>query len=140
MPKSVVSDLNVELGQLVRDLRQKRDMTLQELARELDISHQQLQKYEKGSNQISAMRLKQIVQILHAPEGYFSRLFEYEPEVRKASKGFEDEGASYAHDGARALEAEDLVRNFRRLQQAGHRKIILAAAKAALEHERKKAG
>ncbi|MDR4473892.1 MAG: helix-turn-helix domain-containing protein [Nitrospira sp.] len=42
-------------------------MTLSELADELGISHQQLQKYETGTNRISASMIVDLVQVLNIP-------------------------------------------------------------------------
>ena len=40
-------------------------MSLQELARKIDISYQQVQKYENGTNRISASRLYAIAKVLN---------------------------------------------------------------------------
>ena len=50
--KPLEADLVV--GANVRKLRGERGLTLQEFASQLGMSHQQLQKYETGSNRVSA--------------------------------------------------------------------------------------
>lgn len=50
--KPLEADLVV--GANIRKLRGEHDLTLQELASKLGMSHQQLQKYETGSNRVSA--------------------------------------------------------------------------------------
>lgn len=48
------NEIDKMVGTRLRDLRTERGLTLQELAAEIGISHQQLQKYETGTNRISA--------------------------------------------------------------------------------------
>lgn len=47
-------DMDRLVGENVRKLRIQRNLTLSQLAAEIGISHQQLQKYETGSNRLSA--------------------------------------------------------------------------------------
>ena len=47
------------------------DMSQEKLGRTLGLSFQQVQKYEKGTNRISASRLLQFSGILHAPVAFF---------------------------------------------------------------------
>ena len=42
-----------------------------ELGEKVGITFQQIQKYEKGSNRVSAGRLKQIAEILQVPVSFF---------------------------------------------------------------------
>jgi len=67
--KSEQVDINV--GSRVRSLRQQRRMSLTELADQLGITFQQVQKYDKGTNRISSSRLHQIANIFWVPEAYF---------------------------------------------------------------------
>ena len=60
-----------DLGQRVRIRRKTIGMTQVELASSLGISFQQMQKYEKGINAISAARLRQICDALSLPHDFF---------------------------------------------------------------------
>jgi transcriptional regulator with XRE-family HTH domain len=53
-----------EIGLRLRSIRLDHNMSQDELATKLDISFQQVQKYEKGANRISAGRLLQIAKVL----------------------------------------------------------------------------
>jgi transcriptional regulator with XRE-family HTH domain len=55
---------NKHLGQAIRARRELLGMTQKCVAKKLDITFQQLQKYEVGDNTIPMSRLKQISQIL----------------------------------------------------------------------------
>jgi transcriptional regulator with XRE-family HTH domain len=46
-------------------------LTLQALAGALDLTFQQVQKYENGKNRVSASRLQHISQILKVPVAFF---------------------------------------------------------------------
>jgi transcriptional regulator with XRE-family HTH domain len=53
------------VGQRVRLLRLQRQMSQTDLAEQLGLTFQQLQKYEKGTNRISASKLHMIAKVLN---------------------------------------------------------------------------
>lgn len=55
------------VGEKIRKLRISQNMTLAELGTELGISHQQLQKYETGTNRLSAGMLSNVAHVLRVP-------------------------------------------------------------------------
>ena len=59
------------VGRWVRLRRTLLGMRQEQLGAELNITFQQVQKYERGANRVSASRLWDISQILDAPIGYF---------------------------------------------------------------------
>ena len=61
-----VTDVDRQVGKNVRNLRVSHGMTLVDLSKELGISHQQLQKYETGSNRLSAGILVEASRVLGA--------------------------------------------------------------------------
>jgi transcriptional regulator with XRE-family HTH domain len=58
---------NKRIGQVIREARKARDLTQMELSELIGVSYQQVQKYEKGSGNISVERLKQIAKAVDAP-------------------------------------------------------------------------
>lgn len=58
---------DLAIGQKVRALRLERGLSQAELGRMAGVSFQQLQKYEKGYNRISAGRLQRIAAALDVP-------------------------------------------------------------------------
>ncbi len=58
-------------GELIKELRKAKGLSQMKLAELLDISYQQIQKYEKGASSISIERLKQIANALGAPVSLF---------------------------------------------------------------------
>jgi transcriptional regulator with XRE-family HTH domain len=63
--------VDIAVGQHIRLLRYKQQITQQDLAAKLSISFQQLQKYEKGQNRVSASRLVDIATAMGVHPGYF---------------------------------------------------------------------
>lgn len=61
------TDIDLVVGENVRKLRIERNQTLSELAGDLGISHQQLQKYETGSNRLSAGMVARVSEALGVP-------------------------------------------------------------------------
>ncbi len=62
-------DLNV--GKRLRVRRTLLGMSQEQVAEALELTFQQLQKYEKGANRVSASRLFELSQILDVPISYF---------------------------------------------------------------------
>ena len=63
--------IDLTVGARVLSLRIKRKLTQTDLADKIGVSFQQLQKYERGANRISASRLWRIAVALEAPMTYF---------------------------------------------------------------------
>jgi transcriptional regulator with XRE-family HTH domain len=62
---------DIEIGQRVRLRRVEQKMSQDELGKELGVSFQQVQKYEKGVNRVGAARLQQIATALDVPVTFF---------------------------------------------------------------------
>jgi|HubBroStandDraft_2_1064218.scaffolds.fasta_scaffold118154_2 transcriptional regulator with XRE-family HTH domain len=61
--------VDVHFGNKIRQQRLASSMSQERFGRELGVSFQQIQKYEKGSNRVSAARLYEICQVLQTPIG-----------------------------------------------------------------------
>lgn len=59
------------VGRRIRQRRQEKEMSQEQLASLLGVTFQQVQKYEKGVNRVSASRLWDISRILEVSIGYF---------------------------------------------------------------------
>src|SRR6267143_573830 len=67
----VPNPIDVEVGGRVRTRRLLLGMNQQALADALDLTFQQVQKYEHGANRVSASRLAAMAKILAVPISYF---------------------------------------------------------------------
>lgn len=63
--------VDVQVGLLMRERRKKLRLTQEYLGNLLGVTFQQVQKYEKGINRISASRLQDIARILKVELSYF---------------------------------------------------------------------
>jgi transcriptional regulator with XRE-family HTH domain len=63
--------VDIYVGGRARMRRKMLGMSQQNLAAELGITFQQIQKYEKGSNRIGASRLQKMSEVLKVPIAYF---------------------------------------------------------------------
>src|SRR5215467_7011268 len=70
---------DAEIGQRVRALRLQRGLSQTELGNLISVTFQQVQKYEKGANRISAGRLQRIAEVLGVPVAHFFAAAEHRP-------------------------------------------------------------
>jgi len=71
LPPRRVEAWDVEVGRRIRARRLECWLSQQELAQGLGVSFQQIQKYEKGTNRVSAGRLLAICNLLQVPITFF---------------------------------------------------------------------
>lgn len=69
--KKRIIDFDVEMGRRLRLHRMQRGIGQGELGNAIDVSFQQIQKYENGTNRISAGKLIQIAHALRVPLALF---------------------------------------------------------------------
>src|ERR1043165_2050761 len=62
---------DVEIGRKIRALRLERGLSQSNLAEGIGLTFQQGQKYEKGTNRVSAGRLQRIAEMLNIPVTFF---------------------------------------------------------------------
>ncbi|MDW4500526.1 helix-turn-helix transcriptional regulator [Sulfitobacter sp. D35] len=63
--------VDVHVGKKLKQIRTMRRLSQTDVARKLNLSFQQIQKYEIGSNRIAASRLYELSEILGVPTSYF---------------------------------------------------------------------
>jgi len=66
-----INHIDTHIGQKIYSLRLAMGMSRQELGDQIAVTHQQCQKYEKGTNRVSAGRLALIAKVLNKPIDYF---------------------------------------------------------------------
>jgi len=66
-----VSDIDVKLAERMRKIRKDRNETMQDVSASLGITYQQVQKYEKAGNRISASMLYRLAKHYGMPVAYF---------------------------------------------------------------------
>lgn len=68
-------ELNQHLGKQLRKRRSSLGLTQTQVARAINVTFQQIQKYEKGTNGVSSSRLLQLAIFLKVPVKYFFEEF-----------------------------------------------------------------
>ena len=63
--------VDAHVGRRLKQARTLRRLSQTDVARKLDLSFQQIQKYEIGSNRVAASRLFDLAQVLDVTPGYF---------------------------------------------------------------------
>jgi transcriptional regulator with XRE-family HTH domain len=71
MIKTIISTTDKHVGDRVRMRRAALGVSQSTLGAKVGVTFQQIQKYENGTNRISASRLSQIADVLQVKEAYF---------------------------------------------------------------------
>jgi len=112
---------DAEIGQRVRALRLQRGLSQTELGQLISVTFQQVQKYEKGANRISAGRLQRIAEVLGMPVAFFFAA----PADKETSDRAGDEGGFLQTEGALRL-----ARAYARIKEPGIRLQLLRLTEA----------
>ena len=67
----MVNDFNKHLGGMLKKRRLALGLTQTKVAKAINVTFQQIQKYEKGINGVSSVRLLQLASYLKVPINYF---------------------------------------------------------------------
>lgn len=124
------SGIDRVVGQRIRWRRRELKLTQEKLGELLALTFQQVQKYEKGVNRVSAGRLFEIAGVLEVPVSYF---FDGAEEYLGEAPSMLAEGEDEDEPTLPALsnEALELVAAFERIEDAGLRRSLLATVRAA---------
>src|SRR2546423_1380429 len=110
--------VDVEVGQRIRALRQDAGLSQTQLADELGLTFQQVQKYEKGVNRVGAGRLTKIAQVLGVG---VNRLILDEAIARKGGQEPESPLGLLSKPGALAL-----LRAYGKLKEGTMRRSVVS--------------
>ena len=117
--------IDQHVGERIRARRTELGLTQEQLAQALQVSYQQVQKYETGANRISAGRIFEIARKLGVDISYF----------------FEDLGLDEAGEqppmehGGRQRSAIELVRKFAQIEDPHVRSAIAGLVKAIVDRQ-----
>ena len=128
MNKKTPNPIDVFVGSRVRLRRLMVGMSQEALADRLGVTFQQVQKYEKGSNRISASRLQQIAKMLGVHVAFF---FEGAPAGEAPAGGFTDAAATaYVADFLTTSEGIQLSKAFVRIKNSRVRRRVIDLVEA----------
>ncbi|MDC0530512.1 helix-turn-helix transcriptional regulator [Pelagibacteraceae bacterium] len=107
-------NFNVHLGKKLRLRRLSLGLTQTKVALAINVTFQQIQKYEKGTNGVSSNRLMQLSQFLKVPIIYFFEDY----------KEFKDVGSETLGENSDDLNYSFLSRTFSSLSKIQKEKIL----------------
>lgn len=119
--------VDIHVGERIRLRRAMLRLTQQDLARSIGISFQQLQKYERGANRVSASRLFDIATRLDVPISFF---FQDIDEELLRERGLQE--AKPDVDPTMTGEALKVMAAYNRLPSDSARRAVLAFLSAAV--------
>lgn len=123
--------IDVHVGLQVRLRRKELKISQEKLAEALGLTFQQVQKYERGANRISASKLYEIARALHVPIGWF---FEGLSDPTQEGDGADEEAPS-AHNFLMTQEGIDLANLFPKLGQRRVRRRLVDLVRAMVEDD-----
>jgi len=115
-----------EIAKRLRALRLQRGMSQSELGNVLGVTFQQVQKYEKGTNRVSAGRLQRIAETFDVPVAFF-----YSGEGRRTESGSYSVAKEF--DFLQTNGAMRLVRAYSRIANSSVRLKLLRLAEDLAE-------
>jgi transcriptional regulator with XRE-family HTH domain len=107
-------------------------MSQSKLGGEINLTFQQIQKYERGTNRVGASRLYQLSQVLNVPVSFF---FDDMPlEVRGAAPGLGKTPGSRGGDMLSKRETLELIRAYHSISDASVRRRVYDLVKSLGAH------
>jgi len=123
--------IDVHVGLQVRLRRKELKISQEKLADTLGLTFQQVQKYERGANRISASKLYEIARTLRVPIGWF---FEgLTDPVTGRSPDLEAFSPAYAHEFLMTQEGMDLANLFPRVEPKRVRRRLVDLVRSLAE-------
>ena len=115
--------IDIHVGQRVRARRKMLGLSQTQLGKELCVTFQQVQKYERGTNRIGSSRLFRMSTTLDVPVAYF-----FEGAETKLP-GYNDAMGSLDGDAFERQETKELVEAYYRIADPRIRKKVLGLAR-----------
>ena len=129
MVKKMPNPIDVHVGSRLRMRRMLIGMSQEKLGESLDVTFQQIQKYEKDSNRISASRLFEISRILDVPVQFFFDDIKLANGTKKL-EGREHVDAMQVIDFLSSSDGAMLIRTFSGIEDAAIRRNIIDLVKS----------
>ena len=120
--------VDLHVGARIRLRRRMQGVSQERLAESLGLTFQQVQKYERGANRVSASKLYEIAATLRTPISYFFDGLDDPASGRAASEASIDEQTVHAF--LMTSEGLDLARGFTRIPRGRVRRRLLELVRA----------
>ncbi len=129
--KNQIHPVDKHVGEKLRSQRMLSGMSQTELGDFVDLTFQQIQKYERGANRVSASRLYEFCKVFKVPFDFFLQGFSGDI-TEKAANGMSDNAQASFDSGEDMMtkrETITLVRAYYNIKDEKLRKQLLEMAK-----------
>jgi transcriptional regulator with XRE-family HTH domain len=123
MAKKLPNPIDKHVGSRLRMRRKMLGMSQEKLGEALKITFQQVQKYEKGTNRISASRLQHISHILQVPVPFFFEGAPHQPGQPRGAGG--PASPAYVSEFLSSTDGLALVKAFTKIKEAKLRRRVV---------------
>jgi transcriptional regulator with XRE-family HTH domain len=127
--------VDLHVGARVRMRRRLRGVSQEKLADSLGLTFQQVQKYERGANRISASKLYEIAAALQTPVAYFFEGLADPADLSSSSIAPDGSSEQVVHDFLMTTEGLELAGLFPRLRRGRLRRRFLDLVRAIVEED-----
>ena len=131
--KGKPDEVDMHVGNRLRVRRSLLGLSQEKLADAMDLTFQQVQKYERGINRISAGRLYQISKILNVPVNYFYEHVKNDNGKKTPALGMSDtaqEGFDMSNDIPANKDVIKLIKSYQAIENEEMRQEVLRFAKS----------
>jgi len=122
--------IDLHVGARIRMRRKILGVSQERLAEDLGLTFQQIQKYERGANRVSASKLYEIAKSLQSSVGYF-----FEGLADTSNEGVAENGDVFVHDFLMTPEGLELASLFPKITKPKVRRRILELVRSMAEEE-----
>ncbi|MDR0556206.1 MAG: helix-turn-helix domain-containing protein [Holosporaceae bacterium] len=129
--KGFRTDLDSYMGSRVKARRSFLGMSQEKLGKYLGVTFQQIQKYEKGSNRISASTLYNIARVLAVDISFFVEGYGSNAELR------DEVGSDYRSDLVKEKETSELLKSYYRIEMPSLRRKVSELVKTIAVSQKK---
>lgn len=126
--------VDTHVGNRLRVQRKLLGMSQEAIARSIGITFQQVQKYERGVNRMSASRLYDFSRVLHVPISFFFEGLE-SPSHDQLAGLAEPEAGGFQAEPVLKADAIEALRAFSRVKEPALRKHIVNLIKAIADDQ-----
>jgi len=127
--------IDIHVGRRVRQRRKTLGVTQERLAEDLGLTFQQVQKYERGANRVSASKLYEIARSLRTGIGYFFEGLADPATAHGAPGTAEPSSEQFVTEFLMTPEGLELAEIFPRIRRARVRRRILDLVRSMAEEE-----
>jgi transcriptional regulator with XRE-family HTH domain len=125
--------VDLHVGGRIRMKRKVLGVSQERLAEALGLTFQQVQKYERGANRVSASKLYEIARFLNAPVSYF---FEGLADPTSNDPGDQGEGPEqFVHDFLMTPEGLELAATFPKIRKGRIRRRVLELVRTLADED-----